>query len=406
MKRSFLRTMLALGALLTFASLATAQQSEIEAAFHELLETDTPQTIKFDVTTAAYRGQDSLEEMPVPRPPKAGDTSTESSESDADTNSHGGCDQDPDGERCKNSSCSNHCNSCNACGSCSCDCLCGGCSSECSCSGCSSDWYHDGCGSECCSRTCSVESCCESCPSDCEACGCDDPCGDCFGNEMGCGIYYAEVQNMFMRAHVNNDVIGKLREKYEYSPRIVLGYEAPSGVGGRVRYWNYTRTTSTTSDLNSLRFDFDVIDVEGTSRFSSKRADLVLSGGLRWADMTINEDGSNKVDAEMPGITFAADVRAAFGSQWAGVCGARWSMLGGDWGVYANNNFIEATRDDNVNVQEIYGGFEYRRHQRGGDVYARFVFEVQNWHSDALGANADTDTFSFVGPGIHAGASF
>ena len=36
---------------------------------------------------------------------------------------------------------------------------------------------------------------------------------------------------------------------------------------------------------------------------------------------------------------------------------------------------------------------------------ARFAFEMQNWHSDAL-AQSSTDSIGFIGPGVHVGAEF
>jgi hypothetical protein len=111
----------------------------------------------------------------------------------------------------------------------------------------------------------------------------------------------------------------------------------------------------------------------------------------------------------MPGITFAVDGRHAIcrGCNWhfAGVAGARWSMLGGDW-EGDDDALIEPTRDDNVVVHEIYGGVEFLRSCGSCDFYTRAVFEVQNWHSDALGDSSDADSISFVGPGVHAGVDF
>ena len=268
-------------------------------------------------------------------------------------------------------------------------------------------------------QTCSYDGCsCDSCGVDggyaCEGCPCDgyacegpcqsNYCGAC--DSCGVGMCYAEIQNMFLRAHVSSDVVGKLKEKYEWSPRAVIGYESPSGLGARGRYWNYTRTTNTVDNDDSLRFEMDVYDIEGTARFSTKRADIVISGGFRFADIEITEDDDDAVGADMPGITFAIDGRipicCGHNNEWAGVCGARWSLLGGDWDG-DSNNVIEPTFDDNVTVNEIYGGFEWVCHKRNCDLYARFVFEIQNWHSDALGESSATDSISFIGPAIHGG---
>jgi len=354
MKTSFLRTLLALGALVSLTPFAAAQERGFGNVLEQWSAAQSTNTYDNGVEEAAYAGDgEALEEEMIASDDQITD----------------------DLSRGMNGSCS-------------------ACSSE----GCSCDACQGGCDGDC--------------YGGCNSCDCDPTnyCGDCNGDcGAGCGMYYAELQNMFMRAHVSEDVVGKLKEKYEYSPRVVLGYEAPSGLGGRVRYWNYTRTTNTVNNNDSLRFDLDVIDAEGTSRFSTKRADLLLSGGFRWADMNVVEDDEDEVDAEMPGITFAVDARAGIcgdcRSQWSGVCGARWSILGGDW-EGDSNDVISPTFDDNLTTHEIYGGFEYLCHRCGYDLYARIVFEMQNWHSDALGETSATDSIGFVGPAIHGGISF
>lgn len=248
----------------------------------------------------------------------------------------------------------------------------------------------------------------EPCPCDkggnSAACGCSN----CDGQETH-GVYFAEVQLMWLRAHVMENAIGKLSETYELSPRFIIGYEDKGGIGGRIRYWHYSgQTSNLTAPADALRFEFDVIDLEGTSRFGTERTELVVAGGFRWADLQI-ELGDAPVANDMPGITFAADLRTIICRdrhwEWASVGGARWSILGGDW-EGSSSGFIEPNRDDNLTVTEIYGGFEYIQHYSGYDVYGRVAFEVQSWHSDAAGQTAGTDSIGFIGPGLHLGMIF
>jgi hypothetical protein len=248
--------------------------------------------------------------------------------------------------------------------------------------------------------------------------GCYD--GYCYASDCGCqqyaapsypqkGMFYTEAQLMFLRAHVLEESLGKLSEKYEFTPRFIAGYETASGVGARARYWTYGRTTPNLDDPDdALRLEFDVIDAEGTARFRGERADLLVAGGFRWvnADIEVEDDA---VNADMPGITVACDGRARIcggcRSQWSGVAGGRWSILGADW-EGDQDALIEPTFDDNIVVTELYGGFEYLCRHGHYDLYARIVFETQNWRSDALGESADTDSLGFVGPGVHVGATF
>lgn len=239
------------------------------------------------------------------------------------------------------------------------------------------------------------------------ACEGKPACGDCCEGGPKRRIY-ADGEVMALRAHFGETAVGKLAEKYEMSERLVLGVENTWGAGGRIRYWSYDRTTPLlTGAGNSIRFDFDVVDFEGTNRFSTQRFDLVIAGGLRWADIKIDID-SGRSRNDMPGGTIAADLRALVcrdcdrGLVWHSITGARMSIFGGDW-EGGNNGLITPTRDDNITVLEIYGGIECSCDCGGHDFYARLLFESQNWRSDALGANTGVDSLSFIGPGVSVG---
>jgi len=89
------------------------------------------------------------------------------------------------------------------------------------------------------------------------------------------------------------------------------------------------------------------------------------------------------------------------------VYGARWSILGGDWEGADNNDFVGGpVRDDNVVVQELYCGAEWAYYGDRCSLFTRLVFEMQNWHSDAISQELGVDTLGFVGPGVHLGANF
>jgi hypothetical protein len=232
-------------------------------------------------------------------------------------------------------------------------------------------------------------------------------CAECCSDQPLTGVYYADVQLFFMRTHFLESAVGKLSEKYELSPRFILGYEGQGGVGNRVRYWTYGRWTPNLDGGDALRVDLDVIDLETTCRFRTARTDLVIGGGFRWAEMGVAM-GADRVQIEMPGGTVAADLRVALCRdgccEWSAVGGARWSMMGGDWD--GSGGFVDPVRDDNLVVQEIYGGFEYFRVYRDYDLFARLIFEAQNWHSDAASQGGGADSIGFVGPGLEIGMMF
>jgi hypothetical protein len=247
-----------------------------------------------------------------------------------------------------------------------------------------------------CSSCCLEEGCCGTC---CEADSCDSS-----GRRIT-----ADVELMALRTHFGEDALGKLAEKYELSERITLGMENSQGIGGRVRYWTYDRSTPNLQGGSRLRADFDVIDFEGTTRFGTSWFDITLAGGVRWADIKLDVD-SGRCRNDMPGGSFGLDVRGLLCRDcdrnlvWRSISGARWSIFGGDW--ECSNGLIPFTRDDNLTVTEIYGGVECTKCCRGREVYARLVLEAQNWRSDALGEATDVDSISFIGPGVNLGVNF
>ena len=255
-----------------------------------------------------------------------------------------------------------------------------------------------------------TSSSCGTCPTGCSggACDCSVPHLDetCEGHGS---VYFAEVQIMWLRAHMMEDAVGKLSEQYNWSPRLIAGYESANGIGARGRYWHYSHETPILDTGDDIRFEFSTIDLEGTARFAMKKADLVVSAGFRWANLEIELD-DEATDTSAPGLTVAADVRTEIcrkcNSQWAAIGGLRLSTLGGDW-EGSGAGFVPPVRDDNIVVQEIYGGVEYTHVTKGGyNLYTRLTLEIQNWHSDAMAQLSGADSVGFVGPGIHAGASF
>lgn len=238
-------------------------------------------------------------------------------------------------------------------------------------------------------------------------CGCQpNRCDD------GSGAYF-EYQMLWIRPHVNEDFAGKLSEEHHYSPRFVLGYEDACGIGGRVRYWRFDHEVDVLSDALSdnetIRFGMDVWDVEATNHLRFRRTDVLLSGGIRIADMDLTDENGDEAGVDALGLTMAADIRTRLCSycynSWSFVYGGRVSVLGGDWNE--SNDLVTAdSRDDNLVVQELWTGLEYGYAYNAWDLYTRVTFELQNWHSDVLAQNSNTDSIGYIGPGVHFGANY
>lgn len=254
--------------------------------------------------------------------------------------------------------------------------------------------------------------CCSSCECG-STCECGGECCECEGvcqcKNQPQGSYYAQIDTLFLRTHMMENVVGKLSEKYEFTPRFILGYETENGVGARMRWFTYGRFTDVLStEDEQLRFEFSYLDFEATSKFKSGRSELVMSGGLRFAGITSELD-EESVELTAPGMTIAAEFRSMLCGdckrQWAAVGSARWSVLGGDW-EGSDDGLVSQLRDDNIVVQEVYFGAEYSCHYCDYVLWARLVLELQNWHSDVLSQDAGVDSISLLGPGFHFGGAF
>lgn len=239
---------------------------------------------------------------------------------------------------------------------------------------------------------------------DCAPEDCYPGCDEC---TCSYGRFYTEVELYWARLHLSESVTGKLSESHEVSPRFILGYEAASGIGARVRYWNYSRGTRVIGTGDDIRFELDVTDIEGTNHLYFNTTDVTLAGGLRLADIEAVDLDNRVADIHMCGLTVAADLRTRFPrvlkNRVAAVYGGRISVLGGDWDGSSQHAFIDRSRDNNLVVHELYSGLEYHRDFGGRNFFSRVVWEMQTWQTDSL---ERADSFGFVGPALHLGASY
>ena len=270
MKTTFLRTLLALGALMTLTSFATAQQRRVRD-FPGLWSGDATRARPIlESSVASYVDGDVMEEMPDAKPPSTAElaalTTTRATMIPHETTA--------------SAIAAAVAATCGSCDGCSCD----------------------GCGScdGCCAATAAAmvalrrlwQRAAIAAAASATRADAMDYCGDCsqLRHELR-HVLCRDPKHVHASARLERGRSASCDEKYEWSPRIVLGYESAGGLGGRMRWWNYSRTTQRPSTTR-IRYDLDldVLDAEGTARFSSKRADLVIAGGFRYADFEIAED--------------------------------------------------------------------------------------------------------------------
>lgn len=221
---------------------------------------------------------------------------------------------------------------------------------------------------------------------------------------------YGEIQINFLRAHVMEESVGKLSEKYEFSPRFIFALSGFTPLDGRVRYWIYRRDTPVLDGTGLLRLEFDVLDIESTRQLAFRRSELLLSAGLRLGNLELIDPEGDEASADLVGMTLAADGRTWLHSfdgtriDWA--YGGRLSVLGADWGGDSDHDFLNRRiRDDNIVAHELYTGLECSRCYRAVDLRAGLGFEMQNWHSDVLD-RVQFGSLGFLGPSLWLAAAF
>src|SRR5262249_21010808 len=146
-------------------------------------------------------------------------------------------------------------------------------------------------------------------------------------------------------------------------------------------------------------------------QFAARKSEITLSAGLRLARIHLSDLEDARCSTNLLGLTMAADGMTPLGNYPAGhlglVYGGRLSILGGKGNTDGNSQFIDQqVRNDNVLVHELYGGVELARQLRAFDVHVRFLYEMQNWHSDALAQDGDLESIGMLGPAVQIGAVY
>lgn len=249
----------------------------------------------------------------------------------------------------------------------------------------------------------------ETCGTESEHSGCMDCCDDdcmdgvCDSNPCDCGGLYGTAELLFfkyyradgVRAGSFNNVpaatTDDIQFDYNASPRLTVGVIGDSGVGGRIRYWEYAHAGVAVFPATGVAMTVDTynIDVEMFERVAVTDCwDLELSGGMRY-----NEFDESMTDAAPAafrqnsftgygGIVGLEAIRK-FGSRASAYGRARFGILQDDHTVFntgpaGTQNAI--LRDSTHDVLELAMGIEWNRVTNGGNlVFGRIGYEWQHW---------------------------
>jgi hypothetical protein len=221
----------------------------------------------------------------------------------------------------------------------------------------------------------------------------------------------ADVELMWLRPQIAETNAGKLSEELQFSPRLILGLRGAGNFDGRLRYWSYDHASDVLGTDDDVHIKFRVLDLEALHQFQGRKSEVTLSAGLRVARIHLSDVDDARCSSNLLGLTMAADGMTPLGNYPGGhlglIYGGRLSILGGKWNTDGNSQFIDQQiQNDNVLVHELYGGVEIARRLQAFDVHVRFLYEMQNWHSDALAQNAGFDSIGMLGPAVQIGAVY
>lgn len=339
----------------------------------------------------------------------------------------------------------------------------------------SNGWDHHGYSGGC--DSCS-DSSCDGCGPACGDCGscnlCCDPCRPCKTITWQAGVEAVIVRPQFednTGIIINNsddDTFSNFQTmSFDYgfnaSPRVWIGWESVTGLGGRVRFWTYDQSadtlmaspspdgfgtvfspllaadnrtfvpsTSIPTDrlIANADLDVDVIDLEGTKHIHFDCWSLLASGGVRFASYSQNynaelRNANNQVTERSHfghsfsgvGPTFSLEARRPVTRFLTAYTSARGAVLFGDSDMASSteedlllaNPFVTlrtADRDDVLPIGELQIGGEWtRRLYYGGHLYFRGAFEGQFW-GGAGAATTESGDLGFLGFSASLGINF
>jgi hypothetical protein len=221
----------------------------------------------------------------------------------------------------------------------------------------------------------------------------------------------ADVELMWLRPQIAETSAGKLSEELQFSARVILGLHGAGNFDGRLRYWRYDNASDVLGTDDDIHIKFNVLDLEALHHFAAGKSDITFSAGLRLARIYLTDVADARCSTNLLGLTMAADGMTPLGNYQGGhlglIYGGRLSILGGKWNTDGASQFIdEQVRNDNVLAHELYGGVEIARQLQAFDVHVRFLYEMQNWHSDALAQDAGLESIGMFGPAVQIGAIY
>lgn len=203
---------------------------------------------------------------------------------------------------------------------------------------------------------------------------------------------------------------GNYGSSLEGGVRFTLGaQDCACGIGARVRYFTFDNNVDYTGEwengggpvvLNGgVDIDVDALDIEVTQRGRFNYWDFLVSGGLRYGRVDIEDNtgifnglgaavffGATGATFEGVGPTFAGQAKRYIGDTGVSLIGrGRTALLFGDLDVYSAfiDDGLLRIQDEFVQVWEFQFGLGYDRACSLGTANLGVFWEAQRWDSES-----------------------
>jgi hypothetical protein len=225
-------------------------------------------------------------------------------------------------------------------------------------------------------------------------CGCADAvnngCGnDCCDDSCGCPGWVGGAEILWLKAFNSGGDFGDFN--YNEGFRFWIGYQGPTGLGARIRYFDYQQAgTAAGAVVDISSFDAEIYDkVQIGCNW-----DLYIGGGVRYLDYLTIDNNGNLDDITGVGPVVTAELYRYIGDRSALYAIGRQSIVAGD----GNTNGGAATDLTNF-VTEMQLGYQVNRDYNEGMLFARLGWEAQWFHEPA----SNDESVALMGAVLSAG---
>ncbi len=214
--------------------------------------------------------------------------------------------------------------------------------------------------------------------------GCADavgPCSDCGDDCCGCPGYEGLAEILWLKAFNSGNAFGDFN--YDAGVRLWAGYHGASGLGARIRYFDFQNRSATNDLVDISAVDFEIYDrVQIGCNW-----DLYYGAGLRYLDYLVGTTGDGFIGSDITGVgpVATAELYRHLGDRSALYIIGRQSIIVGD-----GHLGLGGVTDLTNYTTELQLGLQLHRDWNGGLLFGRAGWEAQWYHEPDGGDEAIT----------------